>query len=97
MAEASWPGRFEVIKKRALAIVDGGAHNPDGAEALVRTVGEYLDGSQRLLVLGVLEDKDVNSILKVFATIARKAIVTRPESPRAAKPEEVAARLKVLA
>lgn len=95
LAEASWPGRFEVIKKEPLAIVDG-AHNPDGAEALVRTVGEYLDGSQRLLVLGVLEDKDVNSILKVFATIARKAIVTRPESPRAAKPEEVAARLKVL-
>lgn len=41
IASARWPGRFEVVARRPLFIVDGG-HNPQGARALVDTLREVL-------------------------------------------------------
>lgn len=95
LREASWPARFEVVRTNPLAIVDG-AHNPNGAEALAHTVSQYLPQLRPILLLGVLADKDVDAILKIFASFAAKAVVTRPDSPRARTPEEVAAKLKNL-
>lgn len=95
LAAARWPARFEVVKRNPLAIVDG-AHNPNGAEALAHTVGEYLQDFRPILVLGVLGDKDIEGILGIFASFAQRAVVTRPKSPRAAEPEDVAASLKAL-
>lgn len=41
IANATWPGRFEVVKKNPLVIVDGG-HNPQGAEALAASLADLL-------------------------------------------------------
>jgi dihydrofolate synthase/folylpolyglutamate synthase len=95
LAAASWPARFEVVRNRPLVIIDG-AHNADGAKALARTVRQYLPGLQPILVVGLLSDKDVSTILSFFASFAARAIVTRPDSPRAAQPHEVATTLKCL-
>lgn len=95
LAAARWPARFEVVKTKPLTIIDG-AHNLSGAEALARTVEQYLPAGRLLLVVGVLADKDVNGILRVFASFASKAVVTRPDSPRAAAPKDVAAQLRLL-
>lgn len=43
IAHASWSGRFEVVCKSPLVIVDG-AHNPQGAEALAASLREVLSG-----------------------------------------------------
>lgn len=93
LAGASWPARFELVNTNPLAIVDG-AHNPNGAEALTRTVREYLQGWQLILVVGLLGDKDINAIVKLMASFATEAIVTRPDSPRAAAPNEVATKFR---
>lgn len=93
LAAARWPARFEVVRTAPLAIIDG-AHNPDGAQALARTVRTYLPGRRLILVLGMLGDKDVSAVLKTLGPLAQAAVVTRPASPRAAAPEQVAAGLK---
>ena len=40
LAQATWPGRFELLSREPLLIVDG-AHNPNGVEALVDTIRAY--------------------------------------------------------
>lgn len=41
IAEAVWPGRFEVVALDPLTIIDGG-HNPQGAQVLAESVAELL-------------------------------------------------------
>ena len=41
IANTTWPGRFEVVGKNPLVIVDGG-HNPQGAEALAASLADLL-------------------------------------------------------
>ncbi|HHY92602.1 MAG TPA: bifunctional folylpolyglutamate synthase/dihydrofolate synthase, partial [Firmicutes bacterium] len=93
LAAARWPVRFEVVRRAPLVIIDG-AHNPDGAAALARTVRAYLPGRRLILVLGVLGDKDVAAVLETLGPLAQAAVVTRPASPRAAAPEQVAEGLR---
>ena len=41
LARVQWPARFEVLSRHPLFIMDGG-HNPQCAEALAESLGEYL-------------------------------------------------------
>lgn len=82
LASVSWPGRFELVAKKPLFIVDGG-HNPQCIEALVKNVRDYL-GSKRLTVLtGVLADKDYASMYTDMAQFAAEFITVTPPNPRA--------------
>lgn len=93
LAAARWPARFEVLRQNPVVVIDG-AHNPDGAEALAGAVRAYLPKRRLILVLGVLGDKDVPAVLRALGPLAQVAVVTRPASPRAAEPEQVAAGLR---
>ncbi len=77
-------GRFEMISENPCVILDG-AHNPDGAEALAKTVREHFEGKKILLVCGMLADKDVDGILDNFLSFADEIITTEPDSPRKLK------------
>ncbi|NMA55126.1 MAG: bifunctional folylpolyglutamate synthase/dihydrofolate synthase [Firmicutes bacterium] len=96
LATAFWPARFEVISTDPVTIIIDGGHNYSAARALARTVKQYLPMEKVLLVIGLLGDKDVDGILKVLAPLAAKAVATRPNSPRALNPEEVARKLESL-
>jgi len=55
-AEASMPGRFEVLGRQPLAIVDG-AHNPAGADICTQVfLDDFNPDGRRLLVVGTLRD-----------------------------------------
>ena len=71
--------RFEVIDEK---IILDGAHNPDGAKSLLNTVQQNLAGKRVLMVLGILKDKDVDTVLESFKMIASDFAVTEPVSPR---------------
>ena len=90
MKTAVWPGRFEVFQKRPLVIIDG-AHNPDGARVLKKTLKKLAGGRKITMVVGILEDKDWETMVKEFAEVADRIVVVRPDSPRALNEQELAA------
>src|SRR5262249_51384799 len=64
----STPGRLEVAGHQPLVLLDG-AHNPDAAEALARTLGEFT--WERLhLVVGAFADKDVDALVRPLVPLA---------------------------
>ncbi len=81
-ANVVWPGRFEVLRREPLVIVDG-AHNPNGVEELARCLNAYLPGKKVTFLMGVLADKDYVSMLNSILPMARRFVAVRPESERA--------------
>ncbi len=88
LAAAHWPGRFQIIGRDPLVIVDG-AHNPGGARALARSLEQYFPGRPITFVVGVSSDKDVAGILEALAPVASRMVLTAYSSPRAAPPHSL--------
>ena len=86
LAEAAWPGRLQVVQDRPRVILDG-AHNPAGIEALGAFLVEHRAALGRLiLVFGVLQDKDWETMLGLLAPLADQIILTKPPGERGADP-----------
>lgn len=84
----SWPGRMEVFGRGPKIMLDG-AHNPHAAKALAEALKVSAGERARLiLVLGVLDDKDAQSIVDELAPLADEVIYTRSDSSRSLSPEE---------
>jgi dihydrofolate synthase / folylpolyglutamate synthase len=92
LATAEWPGRFQFIMRDPIVVVDG-AHNPNGAQALARSLTTYFPGVPLTLVLGISADKDQAGILAALAPLATRIILTTYRSPRAAAPSALRALL----
>lgn len=93
LAAVQWPGRFEVLRRNPVFILDG-AHNARGMRATVESLRQLFPGQRMTLILGILEDKDVEQMLDLLAPVAGTVFVIRPESPRAMAPEALCARLE---
>ena len=91
VAAVRWPGRFERIGRFLL----DGAHNPDGARALSRTLAERdaAGRPRRVLVFGVTEGRDPARLLAPLAPHVDRLIVTAPGIAKAVDPARVHARL----
>ena len=93
IATVSWPGRFELIGREPLFIVDGG-HNPQCIEALVKNVRDYLNGRKLTILTGVLADKDYNQMYADMAQYAAEFVTLTPGNPRALSAEGLKAYLE---
>ncbi len=84
------PGRFEVAGRRPLVVLDG-AHNVGGAQAFARTVSEeFTVAGDTTLVVGMLRRSDLSDVLAALVEVGpRRVVCTRPDSPRAAEPDEL--------
>ena len=71
-AEVIWPGRFQILEKNPLVIVDG-AHNRDAAERLAENIRCYLAGKQITAVMGVFKDKEAEVMVRIIAPYLEKA------------------------
>ncbi|MDD7177817.1 MAG: folylpolyglutamate synthase/dihydrofolate synthase family protein [Lachnospiraceae bacterium] len=89
MKSVRWPGRFEVVLKDPLFIVDG-AHNPDGIDALSHNLKEYCPGEKFIFITGILKDKDYNEMLSQMLPFADSFVTITPDNPRAMSAEECA-------
>ena len=78
------PGRFEVLQRDPLVILDG-AHNPEGARAVADTLAEgFTVLGDRRIVLGVLEGRDPRALLEILGVEDTVEVVCcTPDSPRA--------------
>lgn len=86
LAKAIWPGRLEWLGDNLL--IDG-AHNPHGAKALYAYVKQYLPGRRIVPVIGMMKDKDVESCVALYADLAKEAVATQVDYPRAMPADEL--------
>jgi dihydrofolate synthase / folylpolyglutamate synthase len=93
LATARWPARLELIPAtpgRAAVLLDG-AHNPDGAKTLAAFLGTHFEEEKKVLVFGVMKDKDFPRMLAELLPVVHHVILTKPKIARAALPADVAA------
>lgn len=82
MEKALWPGRFEVLLREPLFVIDG-AHNEDAAEKLRQTVENYFTNRRITYIIGVLADKEHDKMLQKMLFLADKVYTVTPANPRA--------------
>lgn len=89
LARTCWPGRFDIISRNPLIILDG-AHNPHGAAALAAAVRAQFPGHKLTLILGVLRDKDYPTVCRTLAPLATRILCVPVANNRTAIAEEIA-------
>lgn len=77
-----WSGRFEVINKQPLFIIDG-AHNEDAAFLLAQNIKLYLANKKIFFIMGVLKDKEYEKILDVMKGLGEEIFTVTPQNSRA--------------
>lgn len=96
LAAVQVPGRFEIVGRRPLVVLDG-AHNPDGCQAAAETLDDFSLAGAPVLVVGMNRGR---SALKMLAALgadqARLVIACAVDWPRAMPAPEVAAAARQL-
>lgn len=89
------PGRFQVLGHQPLVILDG-AHNPPAAAAVAEALQtSFHTTGRRILVLGMLADRDPSAFFDALEPAGVDAVVTcTVPSPRAASAAELATALR---
>ena len=68
LEQAEWPARMQVVPERNLLI--DGAHNPEGAEVLARSLREMYPGEKFHFIAGCFADKNASEVLRFLAPLA---------------------------
>ena len=89
--DTRWPGRFQVLpaKNDWPEIVFDVAHNPAGAWALRSALSERYGDRPLVFVFGAMRDKAISEMTEILFPVAQRIVVTQPQNPRAASPEEI--------
>ena len=95
LALARWPGRFQVLARHPLLVLDG-AHNPASMRRLAESLALLRGSDDMVLVLGFSSDKDVIGSVKSLSHLGGRIIFTRSGQPRALQPHELAVRISDL-
>ena len=78
-----WRGRFTVIQKNPVVIMDG-AHNPAAAKELQRSLKLYFKGKKLYYIFGIFQDKDYQKVIELTAPLAEHIItIETRDNPRA--------------
>ncbi len=90
LKKVKWPGRLEFIREDPPVLIDG-AHNPAAAEALSHALKNlFLEKYRIILILGIMDDKDISGVMQPLLPLASEIILTSPSYTRAASPEKLA-------
>ncbi|MBI0583240.1 MAG: bifunctional folylpolyglutamate synthase/dihydrofolate synthase [Methanomassiliicoccus sp.] len=81
LARVKWPGRMDMVSRSPSMMFDV-THTPDGAREVAAEIKRLFSGDI-VLVLGVLDDKDLDGIAAGFGPLARTAVATSAATPRA--------------
>lgn len=91
--DVRWPGRFDIVCRKPLFIIDGG-HNPQCIEALVKNIQDYLAGKKVVALTGVLADKDYADMYKPVMPLVDRFVCITPPNPRKLEAEQLAQYLR---
>ena len=95
LRDVSWPGRFDIVSRDPLFIIDGG-HNPQCIDALVKNVEDYLTGRKVIALTGVLEDKDYADMYRSIMPLVDQFVCITPPNPRKLEAAELAKHLQAV-
>jgi dihydrofolate synthase/folylpolyglutamate synthase len=87
LAQAFWPGRFQLWKQNPPVILDG-AHNPEAVAALLRTWDAVFPGVKFHLVWGVLSDKNPAAMAPPLRARAERVTLVRVANERSGNPAD---------
>ena len=91
--DVSWPGRFDIVGRDPLFIIDGG-HNPQCIDALVTNIQDYLKDRKIIALTGVLADKDYGEMYKPMMPYIQEFVCITPPNPRKLEATELAEHLR---
>lgn len=87
IATVDWPGRMQtIVAPSGQTFILDGAHNPAGAEALVRSVRESWPGKRLAFVMGILQDKAWEEVCRTLAPAAASIVLVPVQNERTATP-----------
>jgi len=81
LSSAKWPGRLEIIMEKPLIILDG-AHNLKAAQVLGKHLSRNMADKKLTLVVGILDDKPYEKMLKHLVPCAQRVIITKAKIDR---------------
>jgi len=91
LAEVKWPGRFDIVSRRPLVILDG-AHNEMSVRALLETLDVELGPQVKpRLIFGCLASKQWEQMANLLRTRIKDVTLTRPKPKRPMEPEALVA------
>ncbi len=91
LASVTSPGRLEPVASSPLVILDG-AHNAQGFSSLAAALRESFSPQAWHLVMGVMKDKDLDSMLERIRGSFASVVATTSGAERSLPPTELAAR-----
>lgn len=90
LAAASWPGRLETVSAGGKSVLLDGAHNPEGAEALVKALRELYSWRKLHFMIGMLSSKNHSDYLWHILPTVDTLIVSEPEFRKKMDAEQLA-------
>ncbi len=90
LAETQWLGRFSLIGKKPIFVVDG-AHNEDAAKKLAESIEFYFTNKRIIYIMGILRDKEYEKIIALTHSYADMILtVATPNQSRTMSAYELA-------
>ena len=96
LAQATLPGRFQVLQGKPTVILDV-AHNPHAAAVLADNLDHMGAFGETYAVFGAMRDKDIEGVIACMKACVDHWCVTDLPLPRAATADEIAEKLLVVA
>ncbi|HOE16914.1 MAG TPA: folylpolyglutamate synthase/dihydrofolate synthase family protein [Syntrophorhabdaceae bacterium] len=78
-------GRLEELGQRPTVLIDG-AHNPSGIHVLTEFIKARYAGRKKILIFGVMKDKEYDRMLQEIVPSVDMTILTKPAVERALEP-----------
>lgn len=91
-----WAGRLETVRTEPHIVLDG-AHNPEGAASLVKSIPQTYTYNKLHFLAGMLENKQHEPVFRQLLSIADSIILTEPDFRRKMSAEELAVLVRRLA
>ncbi len=88
LGKARWPGRLGLINKKPLIVVDG-AQDVNSVLRLKKALKNKFSYKKLILVIGAMQDKDIDGMCREFGDIADYVITTKAKTERACPPRTI--------
>lgn len=89
LQDVTSPGRLELVRPSPAVLVDA-AHNPAGVQVVLDALEEAFDLPYLVGVVGILQDKDADTMLSLLEPVLDEIVVTRSTSVRSVPVHDLA-------